>query len=136
MPCTCRGHSCCPAQAKSSRQHCFTLRHFLQEALRYSPGQIADLLTVRQLFFTKLGHLRDARGAALAALSQCIGDLHETKVHTDQMQALVEETYHTYLQFGVACHFGVGHSMFAAKVHSGSCPWHAYQQEHSVKMKV
>lgn len=50
------------------------------------------------------------------ALSECTGDLHETKVHTDRMQALVEETYHTYIQFGVACHFGVSLSIFAAKV--------------------
>lgn len=76
--------------------------------MSYSPGQIADLLTLRQLFFTKLGHLGDARGAALDALSRCIGDLHKTKIHTDQMKALVEETYQTYLQYGVACLFGVG----------------------------
>lgn len=90
--------------------------------MQYSPAQIADLLSIRQLFFTKLGHLRDARGAALDVLSECVGDLHETKVHTERMQALVEETYHTYLQFGAVCHFGVGDSMFAANVVQQSMP--------------
>ena len=80
----------------------------VQDALGYSPRQIADLLVMRQLFFTKLGHLQHARTFALDALSRCCHDLRQTKALTDQMQALVEEQYHALLQFGAACLFGVG----------------------------
>lgn len=71
---------------------------------------------MRQLFFTKLGHLRHARETALDALSGCSDDLHQTKVLTVQMQALVEEQYHALLQFGAACLFGVGHCCSGSNV--------------------
>ncbi len=89
-------------------QDAFLILCCLQEALRYTDDQITDLLMVRQLFFTKLGQLSHARTAALNALSQCTGQLHEIKLCTDRLQALVEETYHVYLQFGAACNLGVG----------------------------
>lgn len=87
--------------------------------MRYSDGQVADILMIRHLFFSELGHLHRAREAALQALSDCDGDLHKVKACTDRLQSVVEATYHTYLQFGAAFAFGV--SCFACHADVCNC---------------
>ncbi|KAL3145287.1 hypothetical protein ABBQ32_001023 [Trebouxia sp. C0010 RCD-2024] len=103
---TSSSHACCTCSTVKELPIA-EMKKLYQDALSYTPGQIADLLVMRQLFFTKLGHLQRARTKALYALSACSHDLHQTKDLTGQMQALVEEQYHALLQFGAACLFGV-----------------------------
>lgn len=80
--------------------------------MEYTDAQVVDLLVLKQLFLTKLGGLSRARVATLSVLTQDLdaGKFRKSRERTEQLQALVADTYQTYLDFGVALTLGVSGS--------------------------
>lgn len=91
----------------------------LQAALNYSSNQVADLLALRHLFFTRHVQLAKDRTAMLDQPKQKAGKASEVKACTQGLHALVAETYHTSLQFGTALYLGV-----TITAHHAPSAWH------------
>ena len=79
----------------------------LQEALRYTEGQIEDLLALRQLFWRNCGRLDRKRKAMLDEIGDSGSSLPEFSRNADAMQSLVTEEFDMHLQLAVALYFGV-----------------------------
>lgn len=81
----------------------------MQAVVGFTDSQVTDLLMLRQLYLSRLGHLQRARRSARDELSKAesAGHLCAVGRHAESLEVIVATIHHTHLQFITACYLGV-----------------------------